>query len=246
MISKKRYWGLALPIYECDACGTFEVIGSEDELRGARRRGLGRVRGPLARTGPGSTRSRSPARKCGATVARITDVGNPWLDAGIVPFSTLELPPRPRLLGAVVPGRLRHRELPRPVPQLVLLAAGDEHRRSRTARRSRPCFGYALLRDEKGEEMHKSKGNAIWFDDAAETMGADVMRWLFCAANPSQQPQLRLQRRPTRSSAASSCRSGTPTPSSSPTPASTASTRPAQRLADCRAQPARPLDRWPS
>ncbi len=32
MISKKRYWGLALPIYECQACGNFEVIGSETEL----------------------------------------------------------------------------------------------------------------------------------------------------------------------------------------------------------------------
>src|SRR5690606_24644938 len=33
MISKKRYWGLALPIYECQACGTFEVIGSKEELK---------------------------------------------------------------------------------------------------------------------------------------------------------------------------------------------------------------------
>ena len=49
----------------------------------------------------------------------------------------------------------------------------------------RSCFGYALLRDEQGEEMHKSKGNAIWFEDAAERMGVDVMRWLFCRHNPT-------------------------------------------------------------
>jgi lysyl-tRNA synthetase class I len=36
-------------------------------------------------------------------------------------------------------------------------------------------FSYALMRDEKGEEMHKSKGNAIWFDDAAEEFGVDVI-----------------------------------------------------------------------
>ncbi len=90
MISKKRYWGLALPIYECESCGNFEVIGSKDELRGARRRGLGRVRGPLAAPAVDRRRSRSPARSCGETVSRITDVGNPWLDAGIVPFSTLD------------------------------------------------------------------------------------------------------------------------------------------------------------
>ncbi|MGH2561051.1 MAG: DUF5915 domain-containing protein, partial [Thermomicrobiales bacterium] len=50
----------------------------------------------------------------------------------------------------------------------------------------RNVFSYALMRDEKGEEMHKSKGNAIWFDDAAEVIGVDVMRWLFATHNPSQ------------------------------------------------------------
>ncbi|MGH2489437.1 MAG: class I tRNA ligase family protein, partial [Candidatus Limnocylindria bacterium] len=46
-------------------------------------------------------------------------------------------------------------------------------------------LGHALVRDVHGEEMHKSRGNAIWFDDAAEEIGADVMRWLYAAANPS-------------------------------------------------------------
>ena len=46
-------------------------------------------------------------------------------------------------------------------------------------------FSYALMRDEKGEEMHKSKGNAIWFDEAARRSGVDVMRWLFSRANPA-------------------------------------------------------------
>jgi isoleucyl-tRNA synthetase len=46
-------------------------------------------------------------------------------------------------------------------------------------------LGHGLVRDEHGEEMHKSKGNAIWFDDAAEKMGVDVMRWLFLRHNPA-------------------------------------------------------------
>ena len=64
---------------------------------------------------------------CGAPVERIQDVGNPWLDAGIVPFSTLHYREDPEYWAAVVPGRLHHRELPRPVPQLVLLDARDVH-----------------------------------------------------------------------------------------------------------------------
>ena len=52
--------------------------------------------------------------------------------------------------------------------------------------------------------MHKSKGNAIGFEEAAEKMGADVMRWMFCARNPAT--NLNFGYGPaTRSSAASSC-----------------------------------------
>ena len=46
-------------------------------------------------------------------------------------------------------------------------------------------FSYALMRDEHGEEMHKSKGNAIWFEDAAERMGVDAMRWTFARHDPA-------------------------------------------------------------
>ena len=46
-------------------------------------------------------------------------------------------------------------------------------------------FSYALMRDEKGDEMHKSKGNAIWFEDAADEMGVDSMRWLYSRQNPA-------------------------------------------------------------
>ena len=53
MISKKRYWGLALPIYDCAACGTVEVIGGREELQRARGRGLGTVRGPHAASAVG-------------------------------------------------------------------------------------------------------------------------------------------------------------------------------------------------
>ena len=42
---------------------------------------------------------------------------------------------------------------------------------------------HALVKDENGREMHKSWGNAIWFDDAAEKMGVDVMRWMYAGQN---------------------------------------------------------------
>ena len=41
-----------------------------------------------------------------------------------------------------------------------------------------------MVKDETGRDMHKSWGNAIWFDDAAEKMGVDVMRWMYANQNP--------------------------------------------------------------
>jgi isoleucyl-tRNA synthetase len=45
-------------------------------------------------------------------------------------------------------------------------------------------LGFASVRDEKGEEMHKSKGNGIEFNRAAGEIGSDVMRWLYVTQNP--------------------------------------------------------------
>ena len=56
-------------------------------------------------------------------------------------------------------------------------------------------FGYATLFGEDGRAMHKSWGNAIEFDEAAERMGVDVMRWMFASAAPRGQHPLRLARR---------------------------------------------------
>ncbi len=54
-------------------------------------------------------------------------------------------------------------------------------------------LGYEKVHDEDGRPMHKTWGNAIWFDDAVEKMGADVMRWLYAGQNPAPEPQLRLR-----------------------------------------------------
>ncbi len=182
MISKKRYWGLALPIWECVDCGTFEVIGGEDELKERAVAGWDEFAGHTPHR-PWVDAVKIACKGCGKPVSRISDVGNPWLDAGIVPFSTLhyrhdkayweEWFPAD-LISESFPGQFRNWFYSMLAQAAVLV--------------DRPpyltVFSYALMRDEKGEEMHKSKGNAIWFDDAAEEFGVDAMRWLFSTTNP--------------------------------------------------------------
>ncbi|MEO7667205.1 MAG: class I tRNA ligase family protein, partial [Dehalococcoidia bacterium] len=88
MISKKRYWGLALPIYVCAECGDFEVMGGRDELRDRATEGWDQFEGHTPHR-PYIDAVVIACSTCGGRAERIADVGNPWLDAGIVPFSTL-------------------------------------------------------------------------------------------------------------------------------------------------------------
>ena len=182
MISKKRYWGLALPIYKCD-CGHFEVMGSETELRDRAVEGWERFEGHSPHR-PWVDAVKIACSSCGTEVSRIRDVGNPWLDAGIVPFSTLGyrhdrdhwrqwFPAE--WISESFPGQFRNWFY-----SLLTMSTVLEN-----SEPFRSVFSYALMRDDKGEEMHKSKGNAIWFDDAAERMGVDAMRWVFARHNPA-------------------------------------------------------------
>ncbi|MGB6836851.1 MAG: isoleucine--tRNA ligase [Dehalococcoidia bacterium] len=182
MISKKRYYGLALPIYEC-SCGQVEVIGDEEELHERAVEGWEEFQGHSPhRPWIDAVRIRCP--KCDEKVSRIKDVGNPWLDAGIVSFSTLgyrhnrdywrEWFPAD-WISESFPGQFRNWFY----SLLAMSTVLENHEPFRA------CFSYALVRDEHGEEMHKSRGTAIWFEEAAERMGVDVMRWLFSRHNPA-------------------------------------------------------------
>ena len=186
MISKKRYYGLALPIWTCEdpECGHFHVVGSEDELE------------ERAVEGWETFAGRSPHRpfidavkiacpKCGGRSSRIGDVGTPWLDAGIVAYSTLGYREDPEywekwfpadFITESFPGQFRNWFYSLLAQSTVLTGRGP----------FKNLFGYASLLAEDGREMHKSWGNAIEFNEAADNMGADTMRWLFLSHKPEQ------------------------------------------------------------
>jgi isoleucyl-tRNA synthetase len=182
MISKKRYWGLALPIYDCPACGTVTVVGGREELRERAVEGWEQFEGHTPhRPYVDGVKIACPA--CGATVERIRDVGNPWLDAGIVPFSTLHYREDPAYWQDWFPADFITESFPGQFRNWFysLLAMSTVLRREPPFR---TIFGYGTLFGEDGRPMHKSWGNAIEFDDAAERMGVDVMRWMFASARP--------------------------------------------------------------
>ncbi len=206
MISKKRYWGLALPIFDCPSCGTFEVIGSKEELKERAVEGWEEFEGHTPHR-PYIDAVKIRCKKCGNVVSRIKDVGNPWLDAGIVPYSTLHYRTNKAyweqwfpadFVTESFPGQFRNWFYSMLVMSTVLENAAP----------FKTLFGYALLYGEDGTPMHKTKGNLVVFDDAAERVGSDTMRWLYVNHVPEQ--NLNFPRIPTEEDMEKAAQTGMP------------------------------------
>jgi isoleucyl-tRNA synthetase len=122
---------------------------------------------------------------CGAKVTRVPDVGNPWLDAGIVSFSTLRYREDPEYWKRWFPADFITESFPGQFRNWFysLLAMSTVMASSEP---TKTIFGYGLVVGADGRAMHKSWGNSIEFDEAADRMGADVMRWLFVGSRPEE------------------------------------------------------------
>jgi isoleucyl-tRNA synthetase len=199
MISKKRFWGLALPIWVCEACGAFDVVGGRRELKERASAGWERFEAHSPHR-PWIDLVKVKCTRCGGTASRIPDVGNPWLDAGIVPYSTLKYNSDRAYWEKWFPADFITESFPGQFRNwfyaILAMSTMMEDRAP-----MKVLLGHGLVRDEHGDEMHKSKGNAIPFEAAADEgwvvtykdgrreqmppIGADLMRWLFCRQNPA-------------------------------------------------------------
>lgn len=197
MISKKRFWGLALPIWVDHETGDFEVMGSMAELKERAVEGWNDFEGNTPhRPWIDGVKIENP--KTGNLMHRIEDVGNPWLDAGIVPFSTMNFNERystealnwadwypADLVTECFPGQFRNWFYS--MLSLSTMMMHDESGQ-RTAEQKKPfrtLLGHRLVQNEEGKPMHKSDGTAIWFEEAAEQLGVDTMRWMYLQQNPA-------------------------------------------------------------
>jgi isoleucyl-tRNA synthetase len=201
-ISRKRYFGLPLPFYPCE-CGTLNVIGSLAELRERATGGLDQLQ-ELHR--PWIDEVAISCESCGKDVRRIPEVGDAWLDAGIVPFSTLGWQNPERIEHGYATGAsydLSTADLPdhaywekwfpadwvSEMREQIRLWFYSISFMAMTLVGRLPyerVLTYERLRDESGREMHKSWGNAIEAQEALDNIGADPIRWLYCAHTPSK------------------------------------------------------------
>jgi isoleucyl-tRNA synthetase len=201
-ISRRRFYGLPLPFYPC-GCGQLNVIGSKSELAERAVEGIEQLE-ELHR--PWIDRVLIRCESCGEPVKRVTEVGDVWLDAGIVPFSTLGWENGEWIEGGYATGasrELSRADLPdhsyweQWFPAHWVTEMREQIRLwfyslmfmsvALTGRAPyRRVLTYEKLLDVEGREMHGSWGNLIEAEEAFERMGADVMRWLYCQQPPTQ------------------------------------------------------------
>jgi len=193
LISKKnRYWGLSLPIYECEKCKIFQVIGGHDELKEKAVRGWNKFEGHTPHK-PYIDEVVIKCDQCDGEAKRILDVGNPWLDAGIIPYATLVDPKTKKVsyltdkkywaewfpadfITESFPGQFKNWFY-----SLIAMSSVLEETNP-----FKTVLGYATCVGADGRPMHKSWGNSIEFNEAAEKMGVDVMRWMYCRQDPKK------------------------------------------------------------
>ena len=201
-ISRRRFYGLPLPFYPC-SCGRLNVIGSRAELEERAVDGIEQLQ-ELHR--PWIDRVVIRCESCGEPVERVAEVGDVWLDAGIVPFSTLGWQNATPIEGGYATGAshgLSGADLPDHAYWKEWFPADwvSEMREQirlwfyslmfmSVALTGEPPYRqvltYEKLLDAEGREMHGSWGNLIEAEEAFERMGADVMRWLYCEQPPTQ------------------------------------------------------------
>ncbi|MEK7078526.1 MAG: class I tRNA ligase family protein, partial [Patescibacteria group bacterium] len=192
LISKKnRYWGLALPIYECKKCGAFDVVGSKKELKEKAVVGWEKFEGHSPHK-PFIDEIKIKCSKCGGHAERIEAVGNPWLDAGIVPYSTMmeDNQGEPLYLKDQskwkewFPANFITESFPGQFKNWFYAMIAISSVLENTFPFER-VLGYGTMVGEDGRPMHKSWGNSVEFNEGADKIGVDVMRWMFARQNPA-------------------------------------------------------------
>lgn len=180
MISRKRFYGLALPFYECTECNTLVVVGGKEELKQLavepeKVDSLPSIHRPWI----DSIKIRCP--KCGQEVERVSDVGDCWLDAGVVPFSTLKYLEDREYWEQWYPAEFVVEMIEQVRLWFYSMLVFGVVFEGKTPYQN--VLGFAEVRDENNQRMSKTAHNYIPLDEASDRVGTDLIRWNFLTSS---------------------------------------------------------------
>ena len=174
-ITKQRYWGTPVPIWRCNKCKAYEVIGSADELK----KRAGEVPDNLHKPWIDKVTFKC---KCGGVMKRIPDIMDVWIDAGSASWSCLYYPQRTDLFKRFFPADfiLEAKEQVRGWFNLLMVASMIALKKPSF----KAVYMHGMLTDVEGQKMSKSLGNIISPYELIDKHGADTLRYYMGETKP--------------------------------------------------------------
>ena len=174
-ISRNRYWGTPLNIWECEGCGHQECIGSRKEL--AERSGDASAE-KLELHRPYIDGVTFTCPDCGKQMKRVPEVIDCWFDSGAMPFAQYHYPfENKELFESQFPAQFISEAVDQTRGWFHSLMAESTLLFNKAPYENVIVLGH--VQDENGQKMSKSKGNAVDPFEALDQYGADAIRWYF-------------------------------------------------------------------